>query len=78
MRSVTFGDDKVYGGLSIVSVSAAFGTISGFTGGSYGTKTFTYTAPVTTPTAPVTETLTFSVTDSDGVTVTATVTFPIT
>lgn len=77
--SVTFGDDKPFAALSITSVSAAFGSISGFVGGAYGTRTFTYTAPViVSPTAPTTEVLTFSVTDSDGVTTTATVTFPIT
>lgn len=76
--SVTFGDDKPFAGPSAVSVSASAGTISGFSGGSYGNKSFTYTAPpatVTSAAPPVTEILTFSVTDSDGVTTTASINF---
>jgi hypothetical protein len=75
--SVTFADDKPFGANSAVSVSASRGTISGFAGGAYGTLSFTYTAPVSTVGVPVTETLTFRVTDSDGVTTTATVTFTV-
>ena len=78
--SVTFGDDRPFGAGSAVSVSASRGTISGFVGGAYGTQTFTYTAPTlpfSTFVPSVTETLTFSVTDSDGVTTTATVTFTV-
>jgi hypothetical protein len=75
--SVTFADDKPFGANSAVSVSASRGTISGFAGGAYGTQSFTYTAPISTVGIPVTETLTFTVTDSDGVTTTATVTFTV-
>ncbi len=77
--SVTFADDKPFGANSAVSVSASRGTISGLAGGAYGTQSFTYTAPTlpVTTVVPVTETLTFTVTDSDGVTTTATVTFTV-
>ena len=72
--SVTFADDKPFGASSVVSVSASRGTISGFAGGAYGAQSFTYNAPAL---PPVTEMLTFAVTDSDGVTTTATVTFTV-
>jgi hypothetical protein len=78
--SVTFGDNKPFGANSAVSVSASRGTISGFVGGAYGTQSFTYTAPTlpfSTVVIPLTETLTFAVTDSDGATTTATVTFTV-
>jgi hypothetical protein len=74
---VTFGDDKPFGAGSAVSVGASRGTISGFAGGAYGTQSFTYTAPILAVLLSVTETLTFTVTDSDGVTTTATVTFTV-
>ena len=79
--SVTYADDKAFGGPAAVAVTAARGTITGFIGGSYGTKNFTYTAPVipvsTAGGGTLTETLTFSVTDSDGVTTTAQVVFTV-
>jgi hypothetical protein len=76
--SVTISDDKPWGGASAESVTAASGSISGFASGAYGTINFTYTAPllpIRTP--PITEILTFSVTDSEGATTAATVTFTV-
>lgn len=77
--TVTFDDDKPFGGPASVSVSASVGSISGFTGGSYGIKNFVYNAPLpSTAGGPgPNATLTFSVTDSDGATTTAFVSFPI-
>ncbi len=77
--SVTFGDDKPFGGPASIAISALRGTISGLTGGSYGSKSFVYTAPpLSTVAGPgVPDTITFSVTDSDGVTTTTTLTFPV-
>ncbi len=75
--SVTFDDDRPFSGPASVSVSASLGSIGGLVGGSYGTKNFVYTAPVNTTREVLDEILTFSVTDSDGVTTTASVTFQI-
>lgn len=77
--SVTFDDDKPFAGPASVSVNASVGSISGFVGGSYGIKNFVYNAPLpSTAGGPgPSATLTFSVTDSDGVTTTAFVNFAI-
>jgi hypothetical protein len=75
--TVTFDDDRPFTGPASVSVTASLGSISGFVGGAYGTKNFVYTAPFNTSRLALDEILMFSVTDSDGVTTTATVTFQI-
>jgi hypothetical protein len=64
-QTVTFGDDKVWGGASSIAITVDKGSISGLVGGSYGAKNFTYDAPVVG--APDSANITYTVTDSDGV-----------
>lgn len=70
-KSVTFGDDKAFDWQSTISITTTVGTITWLNTTSYGIKTFSLVAPETVE-EPTTATITYSITDSKGTTVTTT------